>query len=42
MNHWSFVLAAYAITLAATAILLLWAWRSMRSAEARAEEAKRK
>jgi hypothetical protein len=42
MSQWSFVTAAYAVALAATIGLLLWAWLSMRSAEAAADELKRK
>ena len=42
MNHWSFVTAAYAVTLVATVGLLLWAYASMRKAEAAADELKRK
>jgi hypothetical protein len=38
MSHWSFVTAAYAIALLATAGLLVWAFVSMRKAEAAAEE----
>lgn len=41
MNHWSFVIAAYAVTLVATAGLLLWSYASMRKAEAAAEQLKR-
>jgi Heme exporter protein D (CcmD) len=41
MNHWSFVIAAYAITLVATAVLLAWAYASMRKAEGAADELKR-
>jgi hypothetical protein len=41
MSHWSFVTAAYAIALLATAGLLAWAFVSMRKAEAAAEELKR-
>jgi hypothetical protein len=41
MSHWSFVTAAYAIALLATAGLLAWAFASMRKAEAAAEELKR-
>ncbi len=40
MNPWPFVIAAYAAALLATAGLLLWAWRSMRVAEAAAEKLK--
>jgi hypothetical protein len=41
MSHWSFVTAAYAIALIATAGLLAWAFISMRKAEGAAEELKR-
>ncbi len=41
MNHWLFVVAAYAVTFAGTLGLLAWSWRSMRSAEAAAESLKR-
>lgn len=41
MNHWSFVIAAYSVTLVATAALLLWSFASMRKAEAAAEKLKR-
>ena len=37
MNPWPFVIAAYAVTIATTAGLLLWSWRSMRRAEGAAE-----
>ena len=42
MTHWSFVTAAYAVALIATVGLLVWAYASMRKAEAAAEELKRK
>jgi hypothetical protein len=42
MNPWPFVIAAYAIALGGTASLLLWAWRSMRAAEAQADSLKRR
>ncbi|HET9354927.1 MAG TPA: heme exporter protein CcmD [Sphingomicrobium sp.] len=38
MSHWPFVLAAYAIALGATAVLLLLSWRSMRRAEQAAQD----
>jgi len=41
MNHWAFVGAAYAVTLVGTAGLALWAWASMRRAEAAAESLRR-
>ena len=42
MNPWPFVIAAYAAALALTAALLLWAWSSMRRAEAAADALRRK
>ncbi len=36
MNPWPFVIAAYGITLVATLVTSLWAWRRAISAEARA------
>ena len=41
MNPWSFVTAAYAVALIATTALLLWAYSSMRRAEAAADALKR-
>ena len=38
MNPWPFVIAAYALTLIATAALVLLTWRSMRKAESDAEQ----
>ena len=37
MSGWPFVIAAYAVAVAATAALLLWAYASMRRAEAAAD-----
>ena len=34
MASWPFVIAAYGVTIAATAALLLLSWRSLRNAEA--------
>ncbi len=42
MNPWPFVIAAYAVAIALTAALLLWAFASMRRAEAAADALKRK
>ena len=42
MSQWSFVTAAYAVALVSTVGLLLWAYASMRKAEAAADELKRK
>lgn len=41
MNPWPFVIAAYSITLVGTMMLVVWAWTTMKRAEARAEELKR-
>jgi hypothetical protein len=41
MNSWPFVAAAYAAAVALTTALLLWAYSSMRRAEAAAETLKR-
>ena len=41
MNPWPFVTAAYGITIGTTAALLLWAFLSMRRAEAKADSLKR-
>jgi hypothetical protein len=38
VNQWTFVIAAYTVTVAATAALLVWALASMRRAEAEAEQ----
>jgi len=38
MNAWPFIIAAYALTLAATIGLTLWSWAVMRRAEAQAEQ----
>ena len=37
MNPWPFVIAAYALVGLGTAALVLWSWRSMRSAESAVE-----
>ena len=41
MNPWPFVTAAYAVAILVTAGLLLWAFVSMRRAEAKADTLKR-
>lgn len=38
MNQWAFVIAAYAVTLAGTALVSLTSWRAMRGAERRADQ----
>jgi hypothetical protein len=42
MSQWGFVMAAYGLVALATIYLIIWAWQSMRSAEADAESAKRR
>jgi protein-S-isoprenylcysteine O-methyltransferase Ste14 len=41
MNHWPFIIAAYALTIGGTLAILLWSWRTMRRAERSAEQLKR-
>jgi len=38
MNHWPFIIAAYAITILGTGGMTLWSLIAMRQAEARADE----
>jgi hypothetical protein len=42
MNPWPFVVAAYIVAVVLTATLLLWAFASMRRAEAAADALKRR
>ena len=42
MNPWPFVTAAYCTAVALTAALLVWAYASMRRAEAAADALKRR
>jgi len=42
VSHWSFVTAAYAVALIATAGLLLWSLLTMRRAEAAVDALNRK
>jgi len=42
VNPWPFVVAAYGVAAALTIALLLWAFASMRRAEAAADALKRK
>ncbi len=42
MSPWPFVVAAYALALGLTAALVLWAYASMRRAEAAADALKRR
>lgn len=38
MNPWPFVIAAYALTIAGTAVMLIASWRDMRAAERAADQ----
>ena len=42
MNHWPFIIAAYAIVLGGSAALTIWAWSSMRAAEKFADDVTRR
>ena len=42
MNPWPFVIGAYAVAILAAAALVIWAYGSMRRAEAAADKLKRK
>ena len=37
MNHWPFIIAAYALTIAGTLGLTGWSWAAMRRAERQAD-----
>ena len=40
LDPWTFVWAAYAIGVAATAAMVAWAWLTMRAAEARRDKSR--
>ena len=42
LDQWEFVIAAYAIGVLGTLVMAAWSWYSMRRAEARRDEVKRK
>lgn len=42
LDPWPFVYGAYAVGLIALALLIIWSYRTMRKAEKRREEMKRK
>ena len=42
LDHWPFVIAAYAIGLGGLGLLLGWSWHAMRRAEKRRDEVKRR
>lgn len=41
MNHWPFIIAAYALTIAGTLGLTLWSFLAMRRAESSADALRR-
>jgi len=42
LDQWNFVIAAYAVVIIATLVLVGWSWLAMKRAEARRDEAKRR
>lgn len=42
LNQWDYVTASYVVAIGGVLALLLWAWRTMRAAEKRREEVKRR
>jgi hypothetical protein len=42
LDQWTFVLAAYAVTIAATLALAGWSWLAMRTAERRRDEGRKR
>lgn len=42
LDQWNFVIAAYAVVILATLVLIGWSWLAMKRAEARREEVKRR
>jgi hypothetical protein len=42
LDQWDFVLAAYAVTIVATAVLAGWSWLAMRAAERRRDRSREK
>ncbi len=42
LDQWSFVIAAYGVTILGTVLLLGWSWVSMRNNERKRDEARRR
>ena len=42
LDQWDFVIAAYAIGLLGTIVMLVWSWLAMRRAERRRDEVRRR
>lgn len=42
LDQWSFVIAAYVLTVSGTLALVAWSWLAMRAAERRREKGRKK
>ena len=42
LDEWSFVIAAYAVGIAGTVLMIAWSWLTMRSAERRRDRSREK
>lgn len=42
LNQWDFVIAAYVVAVLGTLAMIAWSWQSMKRAERRRKEARRK
>lgn len=42
LDQWDFVIAAYAVGLMGTIVMLVWSWLAMRRAERRRDEVRRR
>lgn len=42
LDQWDFVLAAYAVGVAGTAVMIAWSWLAMRRAEKRRDESRKR
>ena len=42
LDQWTYVIAAYAVTVIGTLALVAWSWLAMRAAERRREQGRRK
>ena len=42
LDQWDFVIAAYAVGLLGTIVMLVWSWLAMRRAERRRDEVRRR
>ena len=42
LDQWPFVIAAFAVAIGATLLLVVWSWIAMRRAEAKRDEVRRR